>query len=388
MVKTALVHDWLTTLGGAEKCLQSIQHLFPSPLFTLVCDPALLSQIGLTKTRVITSFIQKLPWAKRHYPRYLPLFPLAIEQFDLSSYDLILSSSHAVAKGVVTSSDQWHICYCHTPMRYAWDLYHLYLTQHHLQRTPKGFIAKIFLHYLRLWDAQSAQRVDAYIANSHYVAARIKKTYRRNATVIYPPVNTRFFTPYERKEPFYLTVSRLVPYKNTAVLLDAFSLLPDKTLVVIGAGPKLKALRQKAPSNVELLGYQDDATLKKYLQRAQAFIFPSLEDFGILPVEAQACGTPVIAYGKGGALETVIEGTTGLFFREPTAASLVKAIQTFEQTKEHFRPSVIRAHAETFSEEHFQRAFKHFVDMSYAHRQDVSLRRRTPRTKKGRPISQ
>lgn len=368
MVKTALVHDWLTTLGGAEKCLQSIQRLFPSPLFTLVCDLSLLPQVGIDKARVVTSFIQKLPWAKRRYPRYLPLFPMAIEQFDLSSYDLILSSSHAVAKGVLTSSDQWHICYCHTPMRYAWDLYHLYLAQHNLQRTPKGAVAKIFLHYLRLWDAQSAERVDAYIANSHYVAARIKKIYRRDATVIYPPVNTRFFTAYEKKDPFYLAISRLVPYKNTSLLLKAFSLLPNKTLVVIGAGPELKALRRKAPSNVELLGYQDDATLKDYLQRAQAFIFPSLEDFGILPVEAQACGTPVIAYGKGGALETVIEGKTGLFFYEQTAASLVKAIALFEQTKERFLPSVLRAHAETFSEERFQQAFKTFVEHSYANR--------------------
>ncbi|MEM7175040.1 MAG: glycosyltransferase family 4 protein [Chlamydiota bacterium] len=364
-MKTALVQDWLMTVGGAERCLEILLELFPSPLFTLVYNPKALKKTFLENQPIKASFIQKLPFATKHYQRYLPLFPLAIEQFDLTDYDLIISSSHSVAKGVLTHSEQWHICYCHTPMRYAWDLYHSYLTQFRLKRGFKAAVAKFFLHYLRGWDYQSASRVDAYIANSRYIAKRIEKTYRRKAAVIYPPVATHFFTLGQKKDSFYITASRLVPYKKIDLIVTAFATMKDKKLVVIGDGPELKKIRSKATKNIELLGYQENSVLKDYLQRAKAFIFAAIEDFGILPVEAQACGTPVIAYGKGGCLETVIEGKTGLFFRDQTVLSLRAAVEKFEQLQDQFSPAHIRAHAETFGETRFKREFYAFVTQSY-----------------------
>ncbi|QVL57853.1 MAG: glycosyltransferase family 4 protein [Simkaniaceae bacterium] len=362
-MQVALVHDWLTTIGGAEKVLESLAGTFPSDLFTLVKDPKNLIGTPFESMKIKTSFIQKLPKAKKKYRSYLPLFPLAIEQFDLSSYDLVISSSHSTAKGVLTHADQMHICYCHTPMRYAWDLYQQYLRESNLKSGLKGVLAKFFLHYLRMWDAQSSGRVNAYVANSRYVARRIKKLYNQEASVIHPPVNLDYFELEENKENFYLTASRMVPYKKIDLIVEAFSLMPDKKLVVIGDGPEMEKIKKKAKINVEILGFQDDETLRSYLQKAKGFVFAALEDFGILPVEAQGCGTPVIAFGKGGALETVIENQTGLFFPEQTVVSLIDSIKTFEGKT--FDPKVIRSHAETFREEVFKEKFQAFVRDKY-----------------------
>ncbi|MBF5059042.1 glycosyltransferase family 4 protein [Candidatus Neptunochlamydia vexilliferae] len=357
-MKVALVHDWLTTMGGAEKVLEALLEVFPADLFTLVKDPKAV--VGTPFEKAKTSFIQRLPRAKKKYRSYLPFFPIAIEQFDLSGYDLVISSSHAVAKGVLTHADQLHICYCHTPMRYAWDLYQQYLRESKLKSGVKGVIVKVFLHYLRMWDAQAASRVDAYVANSHYVARRIKKLYGEEAAVIYPPVDVDYFGFTDQKEDFYLTASRMVPYKKIDLIVEAFSQMPDKKLVVIGDGPDMEKVKGKAKKNVEILGYQNRETLRSYLQKAKGFVFAALEDFGILPVEAQGCGTPVIAFGKGGALETVIEGETGLFFREQTVPSLIEAIEAFE--RKSFDPKRIRAHAETFRKERFKEEFQAFVE--------------------------
>ena len=313
--------------------------------------------------KIKTSFIEKLPFSKKKYRSYLPLFPLAIEQFDLTEYDLVISSSHCIAKGVLTHADQMHICYCHTPMRYAWDLSQQYLRESKLKSGVKGGIAKIFLHYLRLWDAQSSSRVNLYVANSNYVSRRIFQLYQKKAEVIYPPVDINYFELEERKEDFYVTASRFVPYKKIDLIVEAFSHMPDKKLVVIGDGPDMEKVKSKALNNVEILGFQSDESLRFYLQKARAFVFAALEDFGILPVEAQACGTPVIAFGKGGVLETVLENRSGVFFREQTVSSLIEGIEAFE--KREFDPKLIRKHAETFRAENFKAKFKRLVDEKY-----------------------
>jgi glycosyltransferase involved in cell wall biosynthesis len=355
-MQVALVHDWLTTIGGAEKVLEALVETFPAKLFTLVQDQEKLQGTPFEEMEVKTSFIQKLPRAHLKYRSYLPLFPLAIEQFDVSDFDLVISSSHSIAKGVLTHADQVHICYCHTPMRYAWDLYQQYLRESKLKSGVKGAIAKCFLHYLRMWDAHSSTRVDAYVANSHYVARRIHKLYEKEADVIYPPVDVDYFSLFEEKEDYYVTASRMVPYKKMDLIVEAFSEMPDKKLIVIGDGPEMEKIKKKAKKNIELLGYQSNDMLLFYLQRAKAFVFAALEDFGILPVEAQGCGTPVIAYGKGGARETVIENETGIFFNEQTVSSLISAVKAFE-IKE-FDPQKIRAHAEQFQPEIFKEKFR------------------------------
>ncbi|MCB1109351.1 MAG: glycosyltransferase family 4 protein [Chlamydiia bacterium] len=358
-MQVALVHDWLTTVGGAEKVLEALAETFPAKLFTLVRDPKHLVGTPFEKMEVKTSFIQKLPRAKSRYRSYLPLFPLAVEQFDLSDYDLVISSSHSIAKGVLTHAEQLHICYCHTPMRYAWDLYQQYLREAKLKSGLKGVMAKFFLHYLRMWDAHASSRVDAYVANSKYVARRIQKLYEKEASVIYPPVDVDYFMLCGEKEEYYVTASRMVPYKKIDLIVEAFGEMPDKKLVVIGDGPEMDKVKEKAKKNIEILGYQDDDTLRWTLQKAKGFVFAALEDFGILPVEAQACGTPVIAFGRGGALETVIENETGLFFEKQSVPSLIEAVQAFE-TKT-FDPQKIRDHAETFCPTRFKKQFQALV---------------------------
>lgn len=348
---TAIIHDWLVSMGGAEKVLQNILELYPSPVYTLVHDTNVFEGQGIT-----TSFLQKIPGSKKLYRNFLPLFPLAIEQFDLRAYDLILSSSHAVAKGVLTHPGQLHICYCHTPMRYAWDLYHSYLMD---VKGIKGKVAKWILHYLRNWDVGSLNRVDHFIANSQYVARRIKKIYGKEATVIYPPVDTDLLTLQEKKEDFYLTVSRLVPYKRIDLIVEAFGQFPDKRLVVIGDGPEMKKIKAKAQKNIEILGRQPDSVAYDYMSKAKGFISAADEDFGIAVLEAQATGTPVIALGKGGSLETVTD-QTGLFFQEQSVESMAAAIAQFEERV--FDPQIIRSHAERFSRERFNLEFKAFVE--------------------------
>ncbi len=359
-MKTALVHDWLVGIGGGEKVLQSIHELFPSPIYCLVRDEKKLQESYFAKREIHTSFIQKFPFAKNQYRYYLPFFPMAIEQFDLSDFEIVISTSHAVAKGVLTHAEQLHICYCFTPMRYAWDLYHQYLHEADLQSGGKGKLAKMILHYMRMWDLHSSSRVDVYSAISLFVARRIQKIYGRKATVIYPPVDVEKFTFCPQKEDFYLTASRMVPYKKMDLIVEAFSKMPNKKLVVIGNGPDFAKVQTKAGKNIEILGYQPDPVLKEYLQKAKAFVFAAVEDFGILPLEAQACGTPVIAFGKGAVKETVIEEETGLFFPQQQVDSLIRAVEIFEEKT--FDPFRIRQHAEKFSTARFKKEFKEFVD--------------------------
>jgi len=353
-MKVAIVHEWLTVVAGSESCLKEFAKIYPeADIFVLVSDEKSLEKLEIEKDRVSNSFIQKLPKAKTKWKNYLPLFPFAIEQFDLSEYDLIISSSHAVAKGVITNANQVHICYIYSPIRYAWDLYHQYIYESGLQKGLKGLFAKRILHYIRRWDRQTANNVDEFIPISHYIEKRVWRTYRRESyKVIYPPVQVDEFTLFEDKEDYYLTASRLVPYKKIGLIVEAFSSMPDKKLVVIGDGPEMKKIQEKAKENVCLMGYQPFEVLKNHMQRARAFIFAAEEDFGIIPIEAQACGTPVIAYGKGGSLETVNgrfvgetleEGLTGLYFKEQTVSSLKETINYFELNKEAFKPSEIRA---------------------------------------------
>lgn len=361
--KTALVHDWLMSIAGGEKVLQSIYEIYPGTIHTLVSHQKKLQGSLFEEKKILTSFIQSFPFSETKYRSYLPLFPLAIEQFDLSSFDLVLSSSHCVAKGVLTHSNQLHICYCHTPMRYAWDLSADYLREANLLSGIKGMLARIFLHYLRGWDVSSSHRVDHFLACSQYIARRIRKTYGREASVIYPPVDTDFYQPGNIREEFYLTASRLVPYKKIDLIAEAFSFLPNKKLVIIGDGPELKKIKKKAKKNVEILGSQTNEQLRFYLQRAKAFIFAAQEDFGILPVEAMACSTPVIALNKGGVRESVKENQTGLFFSEQTVAEIASAIQRFEERE--WNPNIIRDHALKFRKERFKAEFADFVEQKY-----------------------
>lgn len=324
-MKIAIVCDWLVTYAGSERVLEELLVCYPqADLFAVVDFLPEKDRHFLQGKTVTTTFIQKLPWAKKHYRAYLNWMPLAIEQLDLSAYDLIISSSHAVAKGVITGPDQIHVSYVHSPMRYAWDLQHQYLKESGLNKGVKGFLAQYLLHKMRLWDQRTANNVDYFIANSHYIARRIFKIYRREAEVIYPPVKTALFKPASKKETFYLAASRLVPYKKMELIAASFADMPDKTLILIGDGPDLEKVKANAGPNVQILGYQPQAVLLDYMQRAKAFIFAAEEDFGITLVEAQACGTPVIAYGKGGALETVNDLShptpTGLFFPQQDKA--------------------------------------------------------------------
>ena len=365
-MKTAIVCDWLVTVGGAEKFLGHLLDCFPEADLFAVVNFVHPSQRGFLRGKPVkTSFIQHFPWAKKHYRHYLPLMPLAIEQLDLSAYDLIISSSHAVAKGVITGPDQTHISYVHSPMRYAWDLQHHYLRETGLDKRKRGWLARYFLHKLRAWDFRSAYGVDYLLANSNFIAKRINKVYRREATVIYPPIDVARFKPGTHKSDYYLAASRLVPYKKIDLIVEAFQLMPDKKLIVIGDGPEAKKIQAKAGANVTCLGYQSDDVLIEHLQQAKAFIFAAEEDFGLMPLEAQACGTPVIAYGKGGALETVRgldkDNPTGLFFNEQTVACLVDALQRFEKQTHFITPEHCIANAAQFHPERFKDQLLSFV---------------------------
>ncbi|PHA56121.1 glycosyl transferase family 1 [Bacillus wiedmannii] len=369
-MKIAIVHDWLVTYAGAEKVLEQMLEVFPeADLFSLV-DFLDEKERGVIKNKeVSTTFVQKLPFAKKKYRNYLPLMPLAIEQLDLSKYDVILSSSHAVAKGVLTGPDQLHISYVHSPIRYAWDLQHQYLKEANLEKGLKGLLTKSILHKIRNWDYRTANGVDYFIGNSRFIGRRIWKVYRRESEVIYPPVDISAFTLHEQKEDFYMTASRMVPYKKIDLIVEAFAHMPDKKLIVIGDGPDFEKIKAKAKSNVQLLGYQSFEVLKSHMQRAKAFVFAAEEDFGITPVEAQACGTPVITYGKGGATETVLdlnyEKPTGLFFKEQTVESIVEKVNEFEKSYDKFIPSNCRENAIRFSPERFREEIRSIVEEKY-----------------------
>ena len=365
-MKKALIHDWFSTYAGAEKCVESFTNVWGDfEIYSLIDFLSGTDRDKILKgKRAHTSFIQKLPFAKSKYRNYLPLFPLAIEQFDLSGYDVVLSSSHAVAKGVLTHSNQLHIAYVHTPIRYAWDLYHQYLRESGLDRGLKGMLAKYFLHKIRIWDAASANRVDHYVANSRYIARRIEKIYGKPSDVIYPPVDVDKFTLREAKEEFYLTASRMVPYKKIDLIVEAFS-QTDKKLVVVGDGPDMAKIKSKAGKNVELLGFADDEAMRDLMGRAKAFVFAAEEDFGITPVEAQACGTPVICFGRGGARETVIDGESGLYFMEQNVKELLDAVAKFEQNRDKFEPVKIRENSLRFSRARFEAEIKSYVEKKY-----------------------
>lgn len=364
-----LIHDWVVTIGGAERCLEVFHEIWPeAPLYTLVYREESVRRLGFEPGQVHASFLQRFPRAQTWYRKYLPFYPLAIEQFDLSGYDVILSSSHVAAKGVLVRSDQLHICYCHTPVRYAWDLTHRYLKENGLERGLKSFLARAILHYIRLWDTLTANRVDYFIANSRYTARRIWRAYRREAVVIHPPVDVERFRVSEKKDDFFLFVSRLVPYKKADLVVATFTKL-GLPLVVVGEGPQFDECRRLAGKNVEFLGYQDDATVADLMSRARALVFAAEEDFGIVPVEAQACGTPVIAYGKGGVEDTVVPATgdnwevaTGLFFHEQSVEALEAAVKQFLAWEGRFRPEVLRRNAERFSRERFKREIEMFVN--------------------------
>ncbi|ERF78947.1 glycosyltransferase family 4 protein [Gallibacterium anatis] len=365
-MKKALIHDWFSVYAGAEKCIASFTNIWDDldiySLIDFLSDED--RELILKGKKAHTSFIQKLPKAKFKYRNYLPLFPLAIEQFNLEDYDLILSSSHCVAKGVLTNSEQLHISYVHTPVRYAWDLYHRYLVESGIDKGIKGAFAKYFLHKLRMWDISTINRVDHYVANSSYIADRIQKIYGKKSDVIYPPVDIFKFNLCEQKDNFYLTASRLVPYKKIDLIVEAFS-QTDKKLVVIGDGPDMNKVKSKANKNIEILGYQSDLVLIDLMRRAKAFVFAAEEDFGIIPVEAQACGTPVICLSKGGARETVINGKTGIWFDNQNIPEILSAVDRFEKNQYSFNPIDIRDNAIRFSRDRFEAEIKRYVEHKY-----------------------
>ena len=361
-LRVAVVHDWLTAYAGSEKVLEQILLLFPqAELFTLVDHLPVKDRFFLGGRTVHTSFLQKIPLSAKLFRKLLWLFPIAIESFDLSSFDLIISSSHAVAKGVITGPDQLHVCYCHSPIRYAWDCQHEYLRQSGHDSGLSGIYARSALHYLRLWDVRTASGVNHFVANSNFIARRIGKAYGRPAKVIHPPVAIGKFPLVLQKSDYYVTASRLVPYKRVDLIVCAFASMPDRRLVVVGDGPEMRACQKLATPNIQLLGYQPDEMLRKIVGNARAFVFAAEEDFGITVVEAQACGTPVLCYGKGGALDSVVDRETGIFFPRQTAESIVDAVRQFEALSVPLNPYRIRAQAEQFSPEHFQTQFLHYV---------------------------
>ena len=367
-VKYALVHEWLTPLatGGSELVVQAILQQIDADLYALIDFESTNPQSYLYGRTIGTTFLQHFPRARQGVQKYLPFLPIAIEQLDLRQYDVILSSSHAVAKGVLVGPQQLHICYCHAPMRYAWDLTFDYLHHSAAGHGLPGILTRYLLHRLRQWDVLSAHRVDYFIANSQTTARRIWRCYRRTAEVIYPPVALDRFSLQAEKKVFYLTVSRLVSYKKISLIVEAFNHL-GLPLIVIGTGAELQQIQQMAQPNVQVLGWQPDAVVAQYMAQAKAFVYAAYEDFGIAPVEAQACGTPVIAYGTGGTQETVRDlrqhgdTGTGILFETQSVAAIVAAVRLFEQLSAKFVPQMARSHAETFSPSVFQQRYQRFL---------------------------
>jgi len=347
----ALVHDWLTNHAGAERVLLEISDLFPkAPIYTSVFDPK--GAKPFSKKRVIPSFLQKIPFMKSKRELLVPFTPFAFEQFDLSKYSLVLSVTSMSAKGVLTKPGTIQICYCNTPSRYLWE-------PEVDTRAKSGLFSGLrqkVAHNMRIWDRVAADRVDYYLANSKYIAARVKKYYQRDSIVVYPPVDINAYEPGKPKDvkDYFLFVSRLVQYKKCDLVIDAFNDL-GLPLKVIGRGPDKESLQRKAKSNIEFLGYLSNKEMKKYYQEAKAFVFAAEEDFGIVPVEAMACGRPVIAYGVGGVSETVIDGVTGMFFMEQTPQCLIEAVKNFDSNK--YDAKKIRNQAEKFSNEVFRKNY-------------------------------
>lgn len=363
-MKVAIVCDWLVVYAGAERVIEQLLNIYPEADIFCLVNFLPKNQRGFIKNKnTYTSFIQNLPGANNHYRDYLPLMPLAVEQMDVTGYDLVISSSHCVAKGILTGPNQVHISYVHSPIRYAWDLTYQYLHESGLDHGIKGWLAKIVLHYIRMWDTRTANGVDYFIANSEFIAKRIKKVYGRGAKVIYPPVDIDAFEYCEEKRDYYLTASRMVPYKKVKLIVEAFNEMPEKKLVVIGNGPDFEKINMIAKKNINMMGYQDFEVLKERMQHAKAFVFAAEEDFGITPIEAQACGTPVIAFGKGGALETICverRERTGVFFFEQTVESIIHAVKCFENDCP-ILPQNCRRNAERFQVDIFRKEITSFI---------------------------
>lgn len=368
--KIAIVHEWLTTYAGSEKVLEAMLDEFPdAELFCLIDFLKPADRVKLKGRTPRTTFLQKIPFVRRTYPYLLFLMPFAAEQHDLSGFDVVVSNSHAVAKGVITGPDQLHICYCYSPMRYAWDLQNQYLSEARMDRGVRSLFARMVLHYIRMWDLRTSPSVDQFVACSKYIGRRIRRVYRRESSVIYPNVAVEDFLPGGTRGDFYLTSSRLTPYKRVLLIVEAFAKMPDRKLVVIGAGPQLASIKKAASPNITVMGYQEYPVLLAHMQTAKAFIFAAEEDFGITPLEAQACGTPVLAFARGGASETVVDGVTGLHFHEQTTEAIVDAVDRFEGMDKPFEPLEIRAHAQRFSTTRFRREFRDLIERSWADHQ-------------------
>ncbi len=365
--KVALIYDRLDGYAGAERVLEQMIALYPQSDVCASIDVLKERERGFLRGKQpITTFAQRWPFVRNHHRHFLLLLMFAMEQLDLSEYELVLSGSASIAKGVLTGPDQLHIAYIHSPMRYAWDLQHQYLQEANLERGVKSMLARWMLHRARLWDLRTANGVDHYVANSHFIARRIWKVYRRESTVIYPPVDIESFGVRAHKESFYLTASRLMPYKKVPTIVEAFRALPDRKLIVIGDGTEMQRVKAAAGPNVEVLGYQPSSVLVDLMQRAKAFIFAAEEDFGITPVEAQACGTPVIAFGRGGAVETVRgldhSRPTGLFFDRQEPQAIADAVLAFERSQDRILPGECRENALRFSAHIFRDTYSRFVD--------------------------
>ncbi|MEN3794744.1 glycosyltransferase [Fulvimarina sp. MAC3] len=344
-------------MRGGEKVVEDLCRIFPdADIFTLVVNPEKLSPL-LRERRITTSFLQRIPGARRHYQKLLPMMPFAVEQFDLQDYDLVISSESGPAKGILPRPDALHLCYCHSPMRYVWDHYHVY-------RNKLNAVGRLAMSLtapaLRVWDVTTAARVDHFIANSAHVARRISRYYNRPATVVHPPVAVDDFEVAEATEDFYLCAGQLTPYKRVDLAVEACS-LTGRRLVVIGEGEEMKRLKTIAGPTVEFLGYQPFPVLKSHLARCRALLFPGEEDFGILPVEAMASGRPVVAYASGGALDTVVDESVGVHFHDQTVNAVIEALDAFEAGADRFEPMFIRAHSERFSRARFRDQITQFV---------------------------
>ncbi len=375
-MRVAIVHYWLVSMRGGEKVVEALCDMYPdADIFTLVYDESRVSE-KIRKHRIHTSFLQRIPGAVRSYQSFLPLMPFALESFDLSDYDLIISSESGPAKGIIPPPRATHVCYCHSPMRYLWDHYHVY-------RSHAGLASRLMMPMLapllRSWDVNTSLRVDRFVANSHHVCDRISKYYRRSATVLYPPVNVDDFTPAASVEDFYLCAGQLVPYKRVDLAIQAFTRL-NRKLVVIGEGKQMEELKRIAGPSVTFLGRAPFPVLKEKLSRCRALVFPGEEDFGIVPVEAMASGRPVIAYGSGGALETVVPGVSGILFGKQSVDALIEAVLEFEATEHRFRPEALQAHAEQFSLDKFTAGMQAIIN-------EELLIRKADRARSQRPVA-
>lgn len=360
-MKVALVHDWLNGMRGGEKILEVLAEIFPEAhIFTLLYEPEKISPV-INRLKIATSFIQKMPWAKKYYRYYLPLFPFAVERFDLTGYDLVISTSHCVAKGVKVPEGVLHICYCFTPMRYVWDF-----SKEYFAGSKGYFLIKPFLWYLKIWDKRTSERPDYFLSISETVSYRIKKYYNRESKVIYPPVDTDFFIPMDKNEAgYYLIVSALVPYKMIDIAVKAFNNL-GLPLRIIGSGTEAERLKKIAKPNIEFLGWQSDEIVRDNYAGCRGFIFPGVEDFGITILEAQSCGRPVIAYRAGGAEETVEDSKTGIFFPEQTEGALIEAVKRFEKIGGMFDKEAMRRNALKYNKKRFKEEIKNEIQNLYS----------------------